>query len=316
MCTAVSYECGDHYFGRNLDVPESLGEDVVITPKNYPLNFRYDGVKDRHYAIIGMAKVIDGFPLYFDGTNEKGLSVAGLNFPGNAKYHSYKENKINIASFEVIPYILGTCGTVEEARKLLSEAVITRDTFSAEVPASPLHWLIGDKNSSIVLESIIDGTKVYENPYGVLTNNPPFPYHRENIHAYMGLHEGVERNTLSKDLPLENISLGFGAMGLPGDFSSNSRFIKGVYVKEKIKSNGLEQENVHHFFHILSSVAMPKGCVRMNSGQYEYTRYTGCCNTDRGIYYYNTYYDLSIRKVELHKVDLEEGKLFRYPIES
>ncbi len=312
MCTAVSYRNKDHYFGRNLDVEGSYGEGVVITPRNYPLSFRHEGKEQKHYAMIGMAKVVNGFPLYFDGTNEKGLSVAGLNFPGNAKYYPYDENQKNIASYEVIPYILGTCGTVEEVRSLLSGVIITDNSFCPELPPAPLHWLIADRNCSIVLESTTEGTMIYENPYGVLTNNPPFPFHRENIHSYIGLHEGLEKNNLSTALPLENISLGFGAMGLPGDFSSISRFVKAVFVKEKIKSDGSEQENIHHFFHILSSVAMPKGCVLMKHGAYEYTRYSSCCNTDTGVYYYHTYYDPSIRKVDLYGVDPEENKLFQF----
>ena len=315
MCTAVSFRRGDHYFGRNLDVEESYGEGVVITPRNFAFRFRHMGPVNRHYAMIGMAKVVEDYPLYFDGTNEKGLSIAGLNFPHNAKYHAYRDGKTNIASFEVIPYILGRCGSVDEVKTLLADGNITQDSFCKDLPPAPLHWLISDNEYSIVLESTAEGTKIYEDPYGVLTNNPPFPYHLENIHQYMGLHEGLEENRLSTDLPLKNISLGFGAVGLPGDFSSISRFVKAVFVKEKVKSNGSEKENVQHFFHILSSVAMPKGCVRMEHGAYEYTRYSSCCNTHTGVYYFNTYYDLSVRKIPLHGVDLEESNLFEYPIE-
>ncbi len=315
MCTAVSYKNQHHYFGRNLDVEGSYGEGVVITPRNYPLTFRHEGTVENHFAMIGMAKVVEGYPLYFDGTNEKGLSIAGLNFPDNAKYYPHIDGKKNIASFEVIPFILGTCGTVTEVKELLSRVNITEDCFCADLPPAPLHWLIADKYHSIVLESTTEGTMVYEDPYGVLTNNPPFPYHRENIQQYMGLHEDLEENRFSIKLPLENISLGFGAVGLPGDFSSISRFVKAVFVKEKIQSNGTEQENIHHFFHILSSVAMPKGCVLMKHGKYEYTRYSSCCNTHTGVYYYNTYYDLSVRHVSLHEADLEARKLFEYSID-
>ena len=315
MCTAVSFRRGDHYFGRNLDVEGSYGESVVITPRNFPFRFRHMGSVDRHYAMIGMAKVVEGYPLYFDGTNEKGLSVAGLHFPGNTKYHSYRDGKVNLASYEVIPFILSICGSVDEVKTRLRNGNITQDSFCKDLPPAPLHWLISDNKYSIVLESTVEGTKIYEDPYGVLTNNPPFPYHLENIHQYMGLHEGLEENRFSGDLPLENISLGFGAVGLPGDFSSISRFVKTVFVKEKIKSDGSEKENVQHFFHILSSVAMPKGCVRMEHGAYEYTRYSSCCNTKTGVYYFNTYYDLSVRHVPLHGIDLDEKKLFEHPIE-
>ena len=132
----------------------------------------------------------------------------------------------------------------------------------------------------------------------------------------MGLHEGLEENLLSENLTLKNTSIGFGAVGLPGDFSSVSRFVKAVYVKEKSQYTGSETENVHQFFHILASVAMPKGSIRMENGAYEYTRYSGCCNTDLQIYYYNTYNDLSIRKVELRKENLDTNQLIEFPIEE
>lgn len=316
MCTAVNFGKETHYFGRNLDVDRSFGEAIVITPRNYPLGFRHEPILENHYAIIGMAKTIHGFPLYFDGTNETGLSVAALNFPRNAYYYPYEENRRNIASFEVIPYILSICKDVEEAEALLSTLTVTNDSFCPEIPPTPLHWIISDKNRSIVLESTVKGTELYQNPFGILTNNPPFAFHEENMHRYMGLHEGLEENLLSENLTLKNTSIGFGAVGLPGDFSSVSRFVKAVYVKEKSQYTGSERENVHQFFHILASVAMPKGSIRMENGAYEYTRYSGCCNTDLQIYYYNTYNDLSIRKVELRKENLDTNHLIEFPIEE
>ena len=218
MCTAVSFRFGDHYFGRNLDVEGSYGEGVVITPRNFALRFRHEGTLVRHYAMIGMAKVVEDYPLYFDGTNEKGLSIAGLNFPHNAKYHAYRDGKTNIASFEVIPYILGRCGSVDEVKTLLADGNITQDSFCKDLPPAPLHWLISDNKYSIVLESTAEGTKIYEDPYGVLTNNPPFPYHLENIHQYMGLHEGLEENRVSTDLPLKISAWDSGLLVYPEIF--------------------------------------------------------------------------------------------------
>lgn len=314
MCTALSYRTKHHYFGRNLDLERGYGEQVVITPRNYPFTFRHRSTQNRHYALIGMAAVMDDYPLYFEATNEKGLSMAGLNFPGNAVYGDYVEGKENMAPFELIPYLLGACATAGEAKTLLEQVNVLACNFRADLPATPLHWLISDRESSLVLECTKTGLQVWENPFGVLTNNPTFDWHRTNLGQYMHLHEGAAENRFSAKLPLENFSLGMGAVGLPGDFSSPSRFVRAVFVKEKSLCDGTEQGSVVQFFRILQSVAMPKGCVQTPDGQYEYTRYSCCCDTDTGVFYYTTYDNMTLRKVELSSIDPEGDSLHCHPI--
>jgi choloylglycine hydrolase len=171
------------------------------------------------------------------------------------------------------------------------------------------YGIISDKNKSLTVESVKDGLKIYENKIGVLTNNPPFNYHLLNLNNYMSLHEGVSKNNFSENIDFENFSLGMGALGLPGDFSSASRFVKATFVKYKSKSDGSERESVNQFFHILDSVSMPKGCVLVRDNEYEYTRYSSCCNADKGVYYYKTYDDFNIKKVELNSFNLEDNEL-------
>ena len=176
MCTAITYSTKDHYFGRNLDLEYSYHEEVVVAPRNFPLLFRKCGSICSHYALIGMAFVVDDYPLYYDATNEKGLSMAGLNFPGNAHYFEERDGAVNIAPFEFVPWILGQCASVEEARQLLSRVNLININFSQVLPLSPLHWMIADQKEAIVVESVKDGLKVYDNPVGVMTNNPTFTY--------------------------------------------------------------------------------------------------------------------------------------------
>ena len=311
MCTAVSYS---NYFGRNLDLERSYGECVVITPRNYKFPMRTLPTMVSHYAMIGMAMVADDYPLYYEATNEKGLSMAGLNFPDNAFYKSYDEEKENITPFEFVPYILGLCESVDEAKEHLAHVNIVNISFSEELPLSPLHWIISDKEKSVTVESVKEGLKIYDNPYGVLTNNPAFDYHLMNINNYMGLYEGFAENRISKDKAFDNYSLGMGALGLPGDYSSASRFVRVVFIKEKSPCFESETEGVSHFFHILSGVAMPKGCVVTKSGEYEYTRYSSCCNADKGIYYYTTYDNSSIIAVDMHSVDLDGEAIYAFPL--
>ena len=120
MCTAITYRTKDHYFGRNLDLEYHYREAVTITPRNYPFRFRFHGELPRHHAIIGMAYVTEGYPLYYDAVNEKGLAMAGLNFPGYAAYRPKEEKGRKVAPFELIPWVLSQCTTVREAKTLLS----------------------------------------------------------------------------------------------------------------------------------------------------------------------------------------------------
>ena len=181
MCTALNFTSQDNYFGRNLDLERGYGEEIVITPRSFLLRFRKAEPQQRHFAMIGAAVVADNFPLYFEATNEKGLSMAGLNFPRNAHYYDYAKSKENIAPFELIPYLLGRCDSVAEARQRIENINVVNISFSEELPLSPLHWLIADKNDSIVLECTQAGMNIYNNPFGVLTNNPAFDFHLNNV---------------------------------------------------------------------------------------------------------------------------------------
>ncbi len=312
MCTAVTYSTKDHYFGRNLDLEYSYQETVTITPRNYPFKFRKVGEKDAHYALIGMAFVSDNYPLYYDAINEKGLGMAGLNFPKNADYKEEVSDKDNVAPFEFIPWVLSQCATIDEAKELLSKINIAKIDFSDSLPASPLHWIIADKDSSITVESVKDGLKVYDNPVGVLTNNPTFDIHMFNLNNYMHLSIEQPNNNFSSKLNFDTYSRGMGALGLPGDLSSASRFVKATFTKMNSLSGESESESISQFFHILGSVDQQRGCVHMGEDKYEITIYSSCCNQDKGIYYYTTYENSQITAVDMYKENLDGSDLISY----
>lgn len=314
MCTAATYRTKDHYFGRTLDYEVSYGEEVVVTPRNFPFHFRHMGGLSSHYAIIGMATVAGEYPLYYDATNEKGLSMAGLNFPGNADYKPMAEGKDNVATFELIPWLLGQCATVEEAKAYLARMNLANTPFSPQFPVSPLHWIIADRECAITVESVREGIRIYDNPVGVLTNNPPFDYQMTNLTNYMSLSTEPPENHFSDQLDLTSYSRGMGMLGMPGDLSSASRFVRVAFTKLHSVSGTSESESISQFFHILGSVAQQRGCVHMGEGKYEITIYTSCCNTDRGIYYYTTYENSQITGVDLHRENLDGQQLSRYPL--
>lgn len=314
MCTAVTYKTKDFYFGRTLDYEFSYGDEITVTPRNYVFNFRMGKRIECHYAIIGMAHVVGDYPLYYDAVNEKGLGIAGLNFVGNAYYNDCVDDKVNIAQFELIPWILGQCESVKEARTLLKNINITNVPFSENFPLAQLHWIIADKNEAITVEAMKDGLKVYDNPVGVLTNNPPFDKQMFELAKYMNLSPKSPQNNFSHELNMEYYSRGMGAIGLPGDLSSQSRFVRASFVKMNSVSGDDEKASVSQFFHILNSVDQQRGCCDVGDGKYEITIYTSCCNASRGIYYYTTYDNHQITAIDMFKENLDGDKIIKFPL--
>ena len=314
MCTAATYKTKDFYFGRTLDYEFSYGDEVTVTPRNYPFHLREMGDMTSHHAIIGMAYVTDNYPFYYDAVNEKGLGMAGLNFVGNAACWDKKEGKENIAQFEFIPWILGQCSTVKEAREFIEKMNLLNIPYNDKLPLSQLHWLIADREACITVEAVEEGIKIYENPVGVLTNNPPFDKQLFALNNYRHLSVKTPENTFAEGLDLPRYSRGMGAIGLPGDLSSQSRFVRVAFTKMNSVSGEGEMESVSQFFHILNSVDQQRGCCELDDGKYEITIYTSCCNADKGIYYYTSYDNHQITAVDMHKENLDGDKLVRYPL--
>ena len=313
MCTAITYSGYNSYFGRNLDLERLFDEEVTIVPRRFPLRFKREGTLENHYSIIGMSTIIDNYPLFYDGTNEYGLSIAGLNFVGNAVYHEVEYGKKNLCTFEFIPYLLATCKTVEEAMISLEKINIISTPFDEKTPNAMLHWIIADKVEAMTIESMSDGIRIYRNPLGVLTNNPPFDFHLTNLNNYLNLTAEEPKNRFSKDVELEPYSRGMGAVGMPGDLSSSSRFIRATFAKSNSPKMKNEDKSVSQVFHILGSVEMCDGSVRVGRKN-ERTQYTSCINLNEGIYYYRTYENLRITAVKMRNEDLDSAKLIRYPI--
>lgn len=314
MCTAITYQTNNLYFGRNLDLHFSYDERVTVTPRCYPFHFRNGKVLENHHAMIGMATISEGYPLYYEATNEKGLSLAGLNFPTNATYYPAKDGMDNIAPFELIPWILGQCASVTEALTKIKNLNLWKEPYSQQFPLSPLHWLLADQCKSIVLEPLADGLRVVENPVGVLTNNPPFEYHMYNLANHLNLTAQIPQNRFSEKISINPYSLGMGAIGLPGDLSSGSRFVKAAFTKLNSCNGDSESQSISQFFHILGSVCQQRGLTTVGKNEFEYTIYSSCCNTNTGIYYYTTYENSQICAVGMYNEDLDSEELISYPL--
>ncbi len=297
---------GEFCFGRTLDLDRDFGDGAVITPRNYVFNFRCGEVMRRHPAFIGMATVINGFPLYADGMNECGVCIAALEFSSNAYYPPMPQAaKRAIAPFEVIPYLLGRCESLDEVKDELDKVSIVDVPFSDDIPNSALHWHIADKSGSLVLESTKSGMQVYENPLGVLANNPPFPFHRDNCSLYL--------NSTNKSVKESGAECGAifcnGVMGrgIPGDYTSPSRFVRTAWLNRHTRYG--EDEGVGAAFAILGSIAPPRGSVTSESGKEHYTRYTCVMEPKSLSYAYKRDFDTEIRVTHMKKESLDNETL-------
>ncbi len=317
MCTALSIEDKLHLFGRTLDLECSFGEQVVIAPRNFRLSFLYEKGFSSHPALLGTAHISGGFPLYYDAVNESGLAIAALNFPDNAVYLDRRDGMHNIASYELIPWVLCNCDTLSSALDLLNTTNVTPDSFGDSLPATPLHWLLSDKHGSATIEPTSDGLKIYENPFGVLSNSPDYPYHFTRVSDFMQLGSKPPQNSIFPSCDLTPYSRGMGAMGLPGDFSSSSRFVRAVFAKSKtVTATDTPLEQISRFFHVMDTVSQPLGCAVTEDGRPIYTVYTSCIDTANPTYYFTTYGCRRIRAVNLDSSVLESSSLISFPMNT
>ena len=272
MCTAVAYRNKNLFFGRTLDYEASYGEEVVMMPRNFSLNFRHMGRIDSHYAICGMAHVVADTPLYYDAMNE--------------------------------------------VRDKLKNICIMGEKFNEQLPVASLHWMISDSKEDIVVECMKDGIHVHDNPVGVMTNNPPFPQQMLMLSRYRGLSKCQPENLFSDKTELMLYSRGMGAMGLPGDLSSGSRFARAAFMNMNSVSDESENSSVSQFFHIMDTVVQPRGCCQVAKDEYEITIYTACCSASSGVYYYKTYDNSRIVGVDMRRENQDGAELLRFPLDN
>ena len=312
MCTGVRFndDKGNMFFGRNLDWSVGYGQKIVVTPKGYKYQSAFLGELTPKHALIGMGIVEEGKPLYFDCGNEAGLAIAGLNFPGYAQYEANAvDGKTNIAAYEFPLWIAMNFKTVDEVEEALKSVVIVAKPINDKYPVSLLHYIIGDAKRSIVVEYTADGMQIFHNDVDVLTNQPGYAWHRENLRNYMNL-SSVDPGTIKWD-KAELSAFGSGSLmrGIPGDYYSPSRFVRVAYLNTHYPAKSSEEENVSRLFHTLAGVAMIDGAAAMADGKFEKTVYTGGYSAATKTYYYNTYEDPTIQKAALSDYDVDGTEL-------
>ncbi len=302
MCTVVAIGGENLYFGRNMDWSEDFGLSPCVTPRDFARGFRFLPRKKQSLAMIGMARVEDGIPLYAEAINEKGVAMAGLNFPVNAVYETEKRRgRQNVCVYELIPWLLGSAESLAHARVLLEELCLIDLPLRADLPNARLHWIVSDAGGSLVLESRQDGLHLFQNPTNVLTNNPPFEHQLSYLSLFSNLAPYDRENCLERSIPNSARGLGTGGFGLPGDYSSPSRFAKAAWLVSESPMEEIEGEEarIAHVFSILFSVAPPRGSVQNRDGDSHQTVYSVVANADKGDFYLKRYDSLRIESYRL-----------------
>lgn len=302
MCTVFVYRQAGGFLGRNLDLDTSFGEKVVITPRGYRFPRKCGEDFRTEFAMTGMASVAGTYPLYAEAVNEAGLAMAGLNFPKSAVYRPYAENLENVTPYELILWVLGRADSVAAALQMLAHVCVLAEPFAAGMPLAPLHFFLADRERSAVAEPVAEGLKIYEDPYNVLTNEPPFPWHDWNMRNYRNLRTANGESAFAPGLELPAFAEGMGGIGLPGDLSSPSRFVRAAFTLANSECAAAGEENfdaVTQVFHILDSVAMTRGTVVTAQGGTDITRYSCCISLAGGTYFYKTYGNSRITAVPM-----------------
>ncbi len=286
MCTAIWH---DGCFGRTLDLDRRYGESVTVTPRRFPLTFSDGTALREHHALIGMATVAEGYPLYYEAMNEHGLCMAGLRFR-SAVYRSAADGA-HAASYELIPRVLASCVSLEEARALLARLTVTDRAFSEHLPPAPLHWLVADRSGALAVEPLAEGVRVWDDPARVLTNDPHFE--RQTAHLAR----------FSRLSPAAAGGLGSGAQGLPGDWTSSSRFVRAAFAARHTLPAETDTARVATFFRLLGTVTIPHGCVLTDGGCCHTTVYSCCYDTVGRTYHYTTATDARVVSIPFTALD-------------
>lgn len=317
MCTGLTLETkeGLHLFGRNMDIEYSFNQSIIFIPRNFKCsNIETNKELTTKYAILGMGTIFNEYPTFADGMNEKGLGCAGLNFPIYASYSEKPiEGKNNIPVYDFLLWILANFSSLEEVKDGLKNTNIVDIPINKNTPNTTLHWIISDSTGkSIVVEQTKEKLNVFDNNVGVLTNSPTFDWHITNLNQYVSMNYNQIPNLELREQSLTALGQGTGLVGLPGDFTPASRFIRASFLRDALLKNNKNSINLIDFFHILNNVAMVRGSIRTLAEKSDITQYTSCMCLEKGIYYYNTYENNQINAIDMNKEDLDGNQIKIY----
>ncbi len=312
----MTYKTTDNinFLARTMDFSIDLEAAPIFIPRAYHFNtiFNKEGYETK-YGFLGAGRKLNEY-IFTDGFNEKGFGIEVLYFHPKAKYsETPADGKINLDSSELVTWSLSNIASVQEFKEKLGEINLVNNKNILLQKVVPLHWIISDATGeTVVLEVTETGYHLYENKVGVMTNSPEFTWHLDNLAHYNHIQPTEAKEKKYGDYVAAFDGPGFGALGLPGDYTSASRFIRVAFLREYIEPVSGELSGVKNISKILNSVDIPKG-VKINAeGNSDYTQYIGIMDLNHLKYYFTAYNELSPKVCKMTETMLNEDKIISF----
>lgn len=327
-CTGITLTAADGSVvrGRTLEFGRPLNSDVILIPRSFAfVGTTPDGKEDglrwtAKYAAAGANGV--GLPIIVDGLNEKGLSGGLFYFPGFAGYQDVApgERSRALAPWQLLTWALTSFATVDEVRAALPSVKVGAATLPAWGIVPPAHYFLADATGkAITVEYVAGALHVYDNPLGVITNAPTFDWHMTNLRNYITISPRSEAPVQLKSVTLDPLSTGGNLFGIPGDFSSPSRFVRATVFAHMTPQPATGDDAVTAGFHILDNFDIPKGSVPEPAGSdppYEITEWTTMSDLKALTFFIWTYDNRAIRTLDLTQVALDGAEIVTYKLDQ
>lgn len=325
-CTGITLTSKDsaHIVARTIEWGGSeLNSQYVIVPRGYR---QYSYVPETNksgmeftskYGYVGLA--VEQKEFVAEGLNEAGLSAGLFYFPGYGKYEDYNTSlrTSSIADLQLVSWMLGNFTTVDEVK----EAIPHVHVVAIDPRASTVHWRIADKTGRQLVLEIIEGVPhFYENKLGVLTNSPGFEWQITNLNNYVNLYPGSAKGKSLGNVTLAPFGSGSGFLGIPGDVTPPSRFVRAAFYQTSTPQQNTAQETVLQCFQILNNFDIPVG-IEFPAGQIpadipSATQWTAATDMTNGIIYYRTMYNSAIRSINLNDIDFSHIEYHAAPLDE
>ena len=324
-CTGITLKSKDNSVitARTIEWAESVMNNLyVVVPRNQELQSLtpsgMDGVKFKSkHGYVGLA--VEQKEFMVEGINEKGLSAGLFYFPNYGKYQPYNEAKKDqcLADFQVVSYVLAECSTIDEVKEALGKVRI----INIDPRSSTVHWRFTEPSGrQVVLEIVDEIMHFYDNPLGVLTNSPGIEWHWTNLNNYINLEPGNAPEHKFGPLEMKNFGHGSGLLGLPGDFTPPSRFVRAAFFQLTAAQQPTAEESVVQAFHLLNNFDIPTGTEvplgKASIALPSATQFTVASDTYNRKIYYRTMYNSNIRCVDLKAIDFNRVKYHSEPLDK
>jgi choloylglycine hydrolase len=330
-CTGITLRARDGtvIFGRTLEWGSfDLNSRLMIIPRGFKFSASTPDGKpgmtwQGRFGVVGIDAVEKN--IVVDGMNEKGLAVGVFYHPGFAEYQKYDPilSAATLGPTDIGQYLLSTCATVAEVRAAISKVRVVAVIEPALGFAAPVHYIATEPSGkAVVIEYLHGELKVFDAPLGVITNAPSYDWHETNLRNYINLSPVALPGKKIDDLDFKPLGGGSGMIGLPGDFTPPSRFVRAVAFSKTARPTETGDETVYELFRILDNFNVPLGAAEGTGAEKTYgmrsaTIWTTAYDTKNLILYYHTQHNRRVRKIDLPRIDFDKSReIFRLPLDK